>query len=337
MNYRSALIIVFKDVLISARGGGVSPSQKENFSESTLLQAPSDSDRFFYAVGEADTVRLAKNNALGDISSRISVSISSSIDNRLSVSREGGRESSSQDIQTRVNAVAKTIEFSGVSILKSQDDGGIKRVLIKVDREILYQSYLKKLQRIDEKILNEMELIKASSVFYQLKLSYKTKESIRAAQEHLLLLEAMKTSFDDKEYRAKYTRYEETLAKIRSGAVFSIKADKNSQALARVIKSHLSDENIKISENQANVRLHLSTSAEEKHYKTSNAKLEKMKIVIRRVTIKAVDKRGVSLSNNIISTKAASSISKEEAISQTKQYEKMIQEEGIIPFLSGKE
>ncbi len=330
------IVLVAAALLLNACGGTPSPQQQKTAQE-VLIQAPSDSDRFFYAVGEAETVRLAKNNALGDISSRISVSISSSIENRLSVLRRDGKEFSSQDIQTRVNAVAKTIEFSGVSLVQSQDDGDIKRVLVKVDREILYQSYLKKLQRIEEQIAKEMALIKRSSVFYQLKLSYKSRKSIATADEYLLLLQAMKPSFNDKEYRERHGDYEDTLARIKQSAVFSIKADKNSQSLATLVKRHLSDENIKMSREKANVRLQLSTKAEEKHYKTASAKLAKMKIVVRTVTIKAVDKRGLTISNNVIKTKAASSISTEEAISQTKQYEKRIQKEGILSFLSGKE
>lgn len=338
MRYRIGTILaVVISIVFTGCGGTPTPAQQQKAASDAFIQAPQDSSQFYYAVGEAHTVQLAKNNALSDISSRISVSISSSIDNRMSVSRNDGEESSSQNIETRVNAVAKTIEFAGVSVEETQNANDLKRVLIKVDREILYQSYLQKLQRTDDTISKEMDIIKKSAVFSQLKLSHQVRILMLKADEYLLLLQTMKPGFDEKLFRDKYSRYEDTLRAIKQSAVFSIKADKNSQALATVIKSYLSDENIQMSTTQANVNLQLSTAAEEKNYKTSNSKLANMSIVIRKATIKAVNDKGVTISNNVITTKAASSISKEEAILQTKQYDKLIQEAGIISFLMGKE
>ena len=334
---RLGLITLFISALFLSGCGGSGPSveEQQDSASNAYMQTPSDTAQFFYAVGEGDSVRLAKNNALGDISSRISVSISSSIDNQLSVNRENGVESSSQDIRTRVNAVAKTIEFSGVSVEETREKEDSIEVLVKVDRDILYQSYEKKLKRLDTTIAKEMGVIHNSSVFYQLKLSFKTRENMGKAEEYLLLLEAMSPRFNDQPYRTKYTSYEDRLKKIQTKAVFSIKADKNSASLASLIKEKLSAENIRLSDKKANVKIQLSTKAELKNYKSSNSKIAKMKIVLRTTTIKAVDNRGTALSNNVVKTKAASSQSKEEAISQTKQYEKLIEKNGILSFLSG--
>jgi len=322
-------------VLIGCGGNSPSPSSQHQAASDAFMHVPSDTVQYFYAGGEGDTLRLAKNNALADISSRISVSISSSIDNELSVKRNNGVESSSQDIKTRVNAVAKTIDFSGVSVEESRENDNGLEVVIKVDRNVLYQSYLKKLERLNGTLKKEMDVIQSSSVFYQLKLSFTTRKNIVKGYEYLFLLEAMNPNFKDKPYRNTYAGYEKRLDQINNKAIFSITADKNSGSLATLIKEKLSAQNIKLSHQKANVKIKISTKAELKHYKSSNAKIAKMKIVIRTTTIRAVDTRGVSLSNNVIKTKAASSLSKEEAISQTKQYEKLIQKDGILSFLSG--
>jgi len=335
MTLRLVVLLITALFFGACGGGGPSVEKQENTASDAFMQAPSDNAQFFYALGEGDSIRLAKNNALGDIASRISVSISSSIDNQLSVNREDGVESSSQDIKTRVNAVAKTIEFSGVSVEETRKKEDSVEVLVKVDRDVLYKSYEKKLKRLDTGIAKEMGVIHNSSVFFQLKLSFKTRENMAKAEEYLLLLEAMSPRFDDKTYRKKYASYEDRLKDIQNKAVFSIKADKNSASLASLIKEKLSADNIKLSDNKANVKIRLSTKAELKNYKSSNSKIAKMKIVVRTTTIKAVDAKGVSLSNNVVKTKAASSQSKEEAISQTKQYEKLIEKDGILSFLSG--
>ena len=335
MKYTLAGLLIGMLFLSGCGGSGPSVKEQEHISGRDFLQAPSDSSEFFYAVGEGEDVSSAKNNALADISSRISVSISSSIDNRLSVSRENGIESTSQDIKTRVKSVAKTIEFSGVNVVQRMEKEESTQVLVKVDREILYQSYLKKLQRLEEKIQTQMNEIKRSSLFYQLKLSFQTRKKLLQAEEFLLLLEAMNPRFEDKAYRVRFSKVEDSLDKIKKSAVFSIQADKNSASLSTLIKERLSADNIKMSSSKANVQIHLSTTAALKKYKSSNTKIAKMKIVIRTTTIKAVNEKGVTLSNNVIKTKAASSISEEEAISQTRQYHKLIDKEGILSFLSG--
>lgn len=335
MKFKLASLLISAMLLGGCGGHSPSPTDQQGSANDAFMQAPQDSAAYFYAVGEGDTARLAKNNALGDISSRISVSISSSMDNKLSVTRRDGRETSSQDIQTRVNAVAKTIEFSGVSVEETRENEDSVQVLVQVDRNVLYQSYLKKLQRLDDKMKKEMDVISISSVFYQLKLSFKTRENLNKAEEYLLLLDAMNPSFEDKAYRQRYASYEDKLNSIKGNAIFSVKSDKNSASLASLVKEKLSAENIKMSSKQANVKIQLSTKVESKHYKSANAKIAKMKIVIRTTTIKAIDNKGDSLSNNVVKTKAASSLSKEDAISQTKQYRQLIDKEGILSFLSG--
>jgi len=332
MKFRYSMMLV-GSLLLSACGGGASPKQEPSLR--SQIQVPSDSVQYFYALGEGESVSLAKNSALADIASRISVSVSSSLDNELLVNREDGRESSSQEVRSKVKAVAKTIEFSGVNIEQTRESEGGIEALVKVDRKILFQSYVKKLKHLDSAIVKQMDIIEKSSMFSQLKLSVKVRSDMQKAQEYLLLLEAMKPGFNDLVYRKNYSASEDRLKTIENGAVFSISADKNSAALALLIKEKLSANNIKLSSKKANVKIQLSTKAELKHYKTTNSKIAKMKIVIRTTTIKAVDKSGLVLSNHVIKSKAASSISQEEAISQTKQYEKLIQKNGIIAFLSG--
>lgn len=314
----------------------VSAGAAASHAELSMLQAPADTARYYYAVGEADTVELAKNRALSDIASRISVSISASTYNEVNITRQGDQQETSEQLNNKVNAIAKTIEFAGVTVEKTQTRDGLRYVLVKVDRNILFQSYLEKLNTKDRDLKKESIIFDKSDVFYQLKLSYGIQSMIGEAKELLSVLKAMNPAFNDQVYRDAYAGYEANIRGVKDRVVVSVVSDKNSKSLETLIKRYLSDANIKLSNGRANVNLFISTDAEEKKYKTTSVKLAKMKIVSRTSTLKVKNDKGIVISNNVVKTKAASSISVDDAIQQTKQFEPLIERGGILAFISGK-
>lgn len=331
-----ALAIVVSFSLTGCLGQNVKPQQDAFAVPDIALEAPRDNSQYYYAVGEGETAELAKNNALSQISSRISVSVSASITNEHIVRTDNNQSQSSELTKSKVNATAKTIQFSGVSVEETENVDGLKQVLVKVDRNVLFQSYQRKLEALDDKVKKEISIFNRSAVFSQLKLSYDIQALIDQAREEITLLKAMRPSYDDKSSLDRYSDYEDSIRGVKQKAVFSITSDNNSQSLATLLKNYLSEENIKMGKKGANVKLHITTQATDKKFKTSNSKLANLKIVNRVSSLKVKDSKGVVLSNNIVKTKASSSASREDAIQQTKQYEKLISRDGVLSFISGK-
>ncbi|MCP5161684.1 MAG: LPP20 family lipoprotein [Hahellaceae bacterium] len=305
--------------------------------ELTLMEAPADTARYYYAVGEGDSTELAKNRALAEIAAKISVSVSASLSNELTVTTNDDKTRTSERTDSKVNAIAKTIDFSDVSVERTQTRGGMKYVLVKVDRDHLLQGQLRKVQGTDDKIVKEMGIFDKSEIFYRLKLSYNIERLVNEAREQLTLLRAMKPGYDDSAFQNRYTAYEGKIREAKQQAVFAISADSNSRSLALLIKRFLSEENIRMSEHGGNVKLDLTTSAEEKSFKTTNVKLKNMKMVARTTSLKVRNTSGVVISNNVIRTKATSPVGVDDAIQQTRQYEDLIQKSGILSFISGNE
>jgi hypothetical protein len=115
----------------------------------------------------------------------------------------------------------------------------------------------------------------------------------------------------------------------------SVKTDDNSKALGLLIESSLSAENIKMGNNNANIKLDISTVYREKKYKTTNVEFDKLKIVDRKSTFKVKENNGEIISNHMVKTRSASSVNVKSAIQGTKQYEKLINKQGILSFISG--
>lgn len=328
-------------VVVLSLSGCISEFLKPQASESInktpemVFDAPRDTSQFYYAADKGETVELAKNNALAQIASRISVLVKAEIDNETKVRTEGGETDIEDTTISKVNARAKAIEFTGVNIEQTDTVSGLKHVIVSVDRNILFQSYVRKFEAIDAKIKKEIAIFNKSPVFSQLKLSYDINTLISNAKAEIKILKAMRPSYDDKVIIDRYSAYEDKVRSVKQKAVFSITADKNSQSLATLIKNYLSEESIKMAKNGANVRLHISTTATDKKFKTSNSKLANTKIVNRVSSLKVKDRKGVVISNNVVKTKGSSSASREDAIQQTRQYERLIEKDGILSFISG--
>ncbi|KMT65204.1 LPP20 family lipoprotein [Catenovulum maritimum] len=344
MLYRNIKITSLAAIFIisgcsSTGGSSLSTSNLTNqtFNESKFLtQVPSDNANYYYATGVGETVEIAKNKALSDIASRISVSIAGSLTSESSLTALNDQFSSSEKTVSTVKAVAKEIDFTGVSIVKKQQHNFNQYVLVEVDRNVLAQGQINKWQTTDSQIKHEMSIFDKSALFYGLKMSNQILGMIDKARAEISMVSLMLPSYSTTEDMQRYLSYQTKLREIKNKAVFHISADQNSMALSKLIKSYLSSENIKISDVSGNVNLELITQAKQRSFKTTNEKLKNMIMADRTTTIRVKNDSGVVISNNLIKTKATSNASLKDAIEQTKAYQYLIDKSGVLSFLSGK-
>ncbi len=330
-NLMKLLLVCTFFVFLGCAGTGVSVEPQQ----SKTLRVPADTSKYYYASGEGEDKDVAKNRALSTVASRILVTISSEVQSEQLVKRVDNDEHVQSEIRSRVNAKAKSIDFTGVTLEESRQIDTNWYVLVKVDRDVLFNAYHRKLIEQDKKLQSEFKRYKKSPLFSKLKVSDSIKTMIIDAQATITLLRAMHPNFDDKIYQERYFTYHEKLKSTLSSAIFYIKSDKNSKGLEELIRDHLSSLNIKTANKNANVKLSIKTTYIQKNYKSANSKLAKLKFAIRTTSMQVKDTRGRTISNNIIKTKAAAH-TLSDAVSQTKQYEKLILQEGIINFIAGK-
>lgn len=328
-------VVILLGLFIFASCNGASISEQQNAASAAWVSSPpGDTSRYYYGVGDGKTQTDAKNNALADISSRISVSVNSTFSSSLSASRLGNDEEVLSKVKQDVVTKAKEIEYSNVGIEDSYNDGTAWHVLVKVDREELARTYITKLKKVDEKIMNEWDIFSGSTVFEKLKLSNKINDLLNETDNYFPIIKIIKPNFQDSVYLNRYKMYTKEIREAQNNLVFKIQADENSRSLASLVRSELSLENFKFSDKIYNVLIKIRTKAVKKHIASANPQFAKMTWALRTTTIEAYDKTGKRVSNAVVKTKSGSPDGFEDAISRTKKYEDIIAREGIIHFIT---
>ena len=295
---------------------------------------PSDTAQYYYGVGEGKSITEAKNSALADVSSRISVSVNSTFSSSVSATRLGDNETVASKVKQDVLAKSKEIEYSNVDVQESANNDGVWYVLVQVDRAQLAQNYIDKLTKIDNDLKNEWDIFSSASLFEKLKLSTKINSLMAQTDTIFALLKAIKPTFDDSVYATRYTSYTKEIRNAQNAIVFSIQADTNSQTLASLIRSELSKANYKFSATAYNVLVKITTSAQEQKIDSANLEYAKLTWALRTTTIEAYNQSDIRVSNAVVKTKQASENGFLDAINRTKKYEDIIAREGIVSFLT---
>lgn len=331
--YIKTLFTFLTFIILSACSAVASPS---NTSSEWIKNPPSDTSSYFYAVGYGPTQKDAKSDALSNISAKISVNVASNFSSSVTASRNGGDEEVLETTKNEVVSQSKNIEYTDVKVVESQNDGSKWAVLVEVDRTILSDTYERKLQKVDNKLKAEWEVFQDAGIFEKIKLSVTINEYLKQTDTFFPLLHALNNKYDDSKYTSRYLDYTKQIRKAKDELIFKIKADKNSESLASLVRSELSKENVGFSNTNYNVLIDISTKAQMRKYPSTNEKFANLIFALRLTTIKATDKSGKVVSNAVYKTKEGSSNGFEDAIARTSKYEKKIQDIGIIAFITGK-
>ena len=255
------LLLFLVLTFFSACGASASPSSNKSAAKSWLDNPPSDTSKFFYAVGYAKTQKDAKSDALATISAKISVDVASNFSNSVTANRQSGNEEILSTTKSEVLSQSKNIEYTDVKVIESLNDGKQWILLVEVDRAILSSTYERKLNGVDSKIKAEWEIYQEAGYFEKLKLSSVINEYLKETDSFFPLLHALNTNYDDSKYTSRYMTYTKEMRKAKSELVFKIKSDKNSEPLASLIRSELSAENATFNKRNYNVLITITTKA----------------------------------------------------------------------------
>ncbi|WP_440903092.1 hypothetical protein ACMZOO_09260 [Catenovulum sp. SX2] len=295
-----------------------------------------DSYQYYYAVAQGYSEEVAKNRALGEVANRISVSIRAQLTDQQTKSFQNDQSIVTGSIESKVSATSKQIDFTQVQVVKkSTTANGDIQVLIKVDRQALYDNQFRQFNELNSKISREAERALTAEIFYKLKVANQISALIDKAKEKLVIVKAINPDVDDTAYYNQYTNYQNDFAQASENAVIGFKYDANSKSLVELLKKYLSQDNFKLGQQNANVIIEVSTDAKERSIKTSDASLKNLTFVERATIFKVKSANGNVISSHVVKTKASSSQGFDDAVQQIKAYDKMIREQGALPFVSG--
>lgn len=333
------LVTIFITIfLVGCAGGGNQPSpSKANSSSADWILNPNNSNELFYiATGEGSNLSESKNNALKQISSQISVTISSS----TTSTKHATTTTYKKSIQDITKSSTEKIKFTGVTVMDKKLLNGTFYSYVKVDRDILFESQLKDMKLEYNKTMSTWNKINTNGIFYIFKESKNLNTSIDKVLAQLPILKSINSMFDDAKYTSKLLTIREDANKLKASAIVYIKTS-NAFNEKIIFEKAISDFGIKITRKISNVSnknnliiIELDKSAKPYTNRYKSQKMKDVSFADIKLKVTTFDSSGkTKLAQNIITIRNASRDGYKSAVVKTKKLEREIEQKGILSIL----
>jgi len=301
-----------------------------------VLNPNSSNTLFYYASADGTNTTEAKNNALKQIASQISITLSSN----TTTTKLTTTTTYKKNIKDTTNAVTHKINFTGVTIIDQAFVNGRFYSYVQVNKEILFQYLFKQMSITYNSILSLNKKINSNDIFYVFKESQNLDGKIETILEQLAILKSIKISFDDKVYLSKIAAIQENSKTKKSNAVVHIQTqnaehekvvfEKAFSAFGVKIANHIAD--VANKNNLIIISLDKKVQPYENRYKSQKMKDVffadvHLKIVTYNSTKKTI------LAQNTINLRNASREGYEAAVVKTLKLEREIDQKGILNAL----
>lgn len=154
-----------------------------------------------YGSGQATTLQEAKNRALNDMASRLSVQVNSKIEqSTYRYSNQDGASTYNNSTQQNIEVLVKNIEFQNAKITESVMINQQFFVLMQVDRQELYKQQYKTFIRLYQHIDTQYKQSQTKSKLEQIHLLQSLSDELQKGLAQAQLLNAINGTFDDNHY-----------------------------------------------------------------------------------------------------------------------------------------
>lgn len=290
----------------------------------------------YYATGIGATLEEAKADALNQIASEISVTVSSSME----VSKKSINGAYSKDLDSKVKTTVEGIKFTSATVSKSEVVNGQHYVVMKVNRNVLFNA--KKLEF--DKTLNELTTLEAdiskNGIFELLKRDASFASNVELANTQIPILKAINGSFDEVANQKIVFDLQSKLKAKKSEVVVVVTSD-NALEYANVMKKYIASSGMKVSNSAAKgenaIFINMSKNASQKTVKTTSAQLKDAKFADVEISITTTNGDKKIVAQNKIKVTNVSNTSYEDAIKNTSKFDNLIKESSLISVLMGQE
>ncbi|WP_161628416.1 LPP20 family lipoprotein [Desulfocurvibacter africanus] len=248
------------------------------------LNPPQIDEHTLYGVGEGANFQEARRMALNAIAEEISVTITSKLDQRASMSHGSGGASYDKQVNQRLTAEIQKIRFNNAEVVRNEVTGGKVYLLMSVDRQALATDQKAEL---DRKLASMDELYK-SGRNDPIHRKFQKLKSISAEKAGILSLVAIMRgldgSFDPNPIHARLQVYERELLAIRNQVVVHVRPDKQMPQVKDMLEAAFADESIKVSSPPPNKNPHalvVSYSTELQNREIYSSRMSKLIVTIR--------------------------------------------------------
>jgi len=283
--------------------------------------APPKSNKYFYGAGEGRDIESSKVNALNFIASEIQTAVSSSFSKNEGYSNNNGKKDFYKSVKKKVRASVKKINFTNIEIMKTLKVNNKIYLLVRIDKQKLFNNLKTKFEMLDSKIDNEIKVSKKYSKLDQLITLNKVSSQIEDALSQASVLSILNPNFDITKYSNKYNQYLNQKTELLHEITFSVSPnDLFGQKLIEI----LNQQDYKISSN-SDIKIILQEQVR-------NSTTYGMKIARITVNIKVTSK-GKTLKSTSIEVKGISNTTEQAKAKASINFKQKLQKIGINKLL----
>ncbi|MGD9553678.1 MAG: LPP20 family lipoprotein [Arcobacteraceae bacterium] len=286
-----------------------------------------NSTLFLYGTGEGKSLEEAKNNALNDMASRLSVSLESTINqNKRLVSNTLQKEIYEKELTQNITLKVKEINFTNASVEHSQVVGNSFFVQMRVNRQELFLHQKEQFMLSENHINTSIEHSLSLPILEQIYALEKLNPTLEKAASQALILTALHNSFQSNDYVQKYHNIALKKESLKHNLRIKLSSNLSQKHFANVLIQELNQEGYKITANEQNVEIRLNS--------TINYSVAMGWHIAKTTTVITVISQGKIVSNHIINSVGRSSSSQDNAlVSASKYFKKELDNLGLTTIL----
>ena len=309
LNSKTILLVTTITLILSGCMSNMLPKKQELSLPSWYINSPTNTTLYIYGEGEGSSIKEAKSNALDTMASRLVVSVSSSMTTKTDTSRSSTSGSSySKDVSKSVKLDVEKIKFSNAKAIESTNLGNKFYVLMKVNREKLFDSKKKEFDINDKRVDTLYNSLSSLSKLEQIHTLQDMYPKVINGKRQAIVLNAIKNDFDQGPFLEKYDSYIDAIYDLKSTSIIVVKTNSKDKYFADQLVDQLNQQQFKISTNSDDGDIIIKINNKVKYSIARGWNIAKVSTTLSVVSA------GKIVSNKIISTVGRSSTSKESAL-----------------------
>ncbi|MEA3512615.1 MAG: LPP20 family lipoprotein [Campylobacterota bacterium] len=326
---KNIIVFIATIVLFSGCVGGSKKQVVVQELPSWYINAPSNNAVFIYGEGTAKSMDEAKTNGLNSMASRLVVSVSSSLESSTTTSTDGKSSNYSKNINKSVKQDVQKIKFTNAKVEKSSKIGDEFYVLMKVNRDELFENKNKEFIINDKRVDVQYNSLKKYSKLEQIHMLQALYPKVISGKRQAVVLNAINNEFEYAPYIKKYDSYIDAIYNLKNDSIIVVQTNEKQQYFADQLIDQLNKQQYKISRSTGDIIIKLNNKIKYSVARGWN--------IAKVSTTLSVLANGKIVSNRTISSLGRSSTSKESALEDASlKFIKKIKEESLDKVIFSK-
>lgn len=303
---------------------------------SWVLNPPADDNNHFYGVGEGDSMRMARDEALNTIAAKLSTSVASTLSKNATQSTLGSGLIFNSTTNQQLSSEVKKITFSNYNIVYNAVENGRTYVLVKVNRNQFLAEKKEEIADLEKEMANLFSKLKSKEILERFKILKDITQTAERAKTLVSIVASLDPSYQKEPHLNQYVLYKLKLDDLLDEIEIYVAADNESRYFADVVREEFAKEKIKTS--KVARRDNPNGVIVEVEARPTVREIYGRYIAKAQVILSLKKRDGSIVVQNSIEAKGSSSIDADNAIiAASKDFAEILSQKGLLMLLGLKD